>query len=247
MNQCSNRQLVPIRDAESTAKRTSMNITDHTIFESLKKCHRAQYTMGRLMSPEEVEEATEGYDPQVQSRIRGHWFLCGDCSQEMFDDIVEQGDVALRHSLGVFQRGDGSKFLVVTHQLGNAQHRFLVPMWDPRVPDLLDAVSLGRYSISLARKGDTHALVLSADANAPLAAGLRKHLDMPMPDPQQLQRLLQALPKLMETAAEPENFPELIEGVAVTDVSLSVVFDTMVPSLGKLLATKVGANGATVH
>jgi len=37
-----------------------MNITDHTIFESLKKSHRAQYTMGRLMSPEEVEEATEG-------------------------------------------------------------------------------------------------------------------------------------------------------------------------------------------
>ena len=224
-----------------------MNITDHTIFESHKTSHRAQYTMGRLMSPEEVEEATEDHDQRTRQRVRGHWFLCGDCSQDMFDDIVRQGDVALRHSLGVFQRGDGTKFLVVTHQLGNAQHRFLVPMWDPRVPDLLDAVSLGRYSISLARKGDTQALVLSAAANAPLAAGLRKHLDMPMPDRQQLQRLLQALPKLMETAAEPESFPELIEGVAVTDVSLSIVFDAMVPNLNMLLAKKLGANGATLH
>jgi hypothetical protein len=224
-----------------------MNITDHTIFESHKTSHRAQYTMGRLMSPEEVEEATEDHDQRTRQRVRGHWFLCGDCSQDMFDDIVRQGDVALRHSLGVFQRGDGTKFLVVTHQLRNAQHRFLVPMWDPRVPDLLDAVSLGRYSISLARKGDTQALVLSAAANAPLAAGLRKHLDMPMPDRQQLQRLLQALPKLMETAAEPENFPELIEGVAVTDVSLSVVFDAMLPNLSQLLAKKLGANGATLH
>jgi hypothetical protein len=216
-------------------------------FESHKTSHRAQYTMARLMSPEEVEEATEDHDQRTRQRVRGHWFLCGDCSQEMFDDIVRKGDAALRHALGVIQRDDGTKFLVVTHQLGNAQHRFLVPMWDPRVPDLLDAVSLGRYSISLARKGDTHALVLSADANAPLAAELRKHLDMPMPDPQQLQGLLQALPKLMETAAEPEHFPNLMEGVKVTDVSLSIVFDAMLPSLSQMLAKKIGANGATLH
>ena len=215
-----------------------MYITDSTIFEIQKTSHRAQYTMGRLMSPEEVDEATEDHDHQTRQRVRGHWFLCGDCSQEMFDHIARQGDATLRHALGVIQRDDGTKFLVVTHQLGNAQHRFLVPMWDPRVPDLLDAVSLGRYSISLARKGDTHALVLSAYANAPLAAELRKHLDMPMPDPQQLQGLLQALPKLMETAAEPEHFPNLIEGVKVTDVSLSIVFDAMLPSLSQMLAKK---------
>lgn len=224
-----------------------MNITDHTIFESLKKSHRAQYTMGRLMSPEEVDEATEGYDPHVQSRIRGHWSLCGDCSQEMFDDIARRGDVSLRHSLGVFQRGDGTKFLVVTHQLGNAQHRFLLPMWDPRVPDLLDALSKGQITISLARKGDTQAMVFSAAANVPLAQELRKHLDMHVPDPQLLRALLRGLPQLMETAAEPEHFPNLMEGVKVTDVSLSVVFDAMVPSLSQLLAKKLGANGATLH
>ena len=224
-----------------------MNITDHTIFESHKTSHRAQYTMGRLMSPEEVEEATEDHDQRTRQRVRGHWFLCGDCSQDMFDDIVRQGDVALRHSLGVFQRGDGTKFLVVTHQLGNAQHRFLVPMWDPRVPDLLDAVSLGRYSISLARKGDTQALVLSAAANAPLAAELQKHLDMPTPDTQQLQALLRALPTMMETAAEPENFPNLEPSLTITDVSLSIVFDAMLPNLSQLLAKKLGADGATLH
>lgn len=224
-----------------------MYITDSTIYETQKSTHRAQYTMARLMSPEEVEEATEDHDQRTRQRVRGHWFLCGDCSQEMFDDIARQGDVAIRHALGVFQRGDGTKFLVVTHQLGNAQHRFLVPMWDPRVPNLLDALSQGQTSISLARKGDTQAVVLSATADAPLTLELRKHLDMHIPGPQQLQRLLQALPKLMETAAEPENFPELIEGVAVTDVSLSVVFDVMLPNLSQLLATKLGANGATLH
>lgn len=224
-----------------------MNFTDSTIFEIQKTGHRAQYTMGRLMSPEEVDEATEGYDPHVQSLIKGHWFLCGDCSQEMFDDIARQGEVAIRHALGVFQRGDGTKFLVVTHQLGNAQHRFLVPGWDPRVPDFLQAVSQGFYSVSLARKGDTEALVLSGTPDAPLALKLRKLLNMSTPEPQQLQTLLRGLPRLMETAAEPENFPELIEGVAVTDVSLSVVFDAMLPNLSQLLAKKLGANGATLH
>ena len=224
-----------------------MYITDSTIYEIQKTGHRAQYTMGRLMSPEEVEEATEDYDYLTRQHVRGHWFLCGDCSQEMFDHIARQGDATLRHALGVIQRDDGTKFLVVTHQLGNAQHRFLVPMWDPRVPDLLDAVSLGRYSTSLARKGDTQALVLSAEANAPLSKELRKHLDIPMPEPQQLHALLRAMPEWMETAAEPEHFPNLMEGAAVTDVSLSIVCDAMLPSLSQLLAKKLGANGATLH
>ena len=224
-----------------------MYITDSTIFEIQRTGHRAQYTMGRLMSPKEVDEATEGYEPHVQSRIRGHWFLCGDCSQEMFDDIARQGDVELRHALGVFQRGNGTKFLVVTHQLGNAQHRFLVPMWDPRVPNLLDALSQGLTSISLARKGDTQAVVLSLTADAPYALELRKHLDMFMPDPQRLQALLRAMPEWMETAAEPEQFPNLMEGLAITDVSVSIVFDAMLPNLSQLLAKKLGANGATLH
>ena len=77
----------------------------------------------------------------------------------MFDHIARQGDVGLRHALGVFRRGDGTKLLVATQQLGNAQHRFLVPTWDPRVPNLLEAFSQGQTSISLARKGDTQAVV----------------------------------------------------------------------------------------
>ena len=223
-----------------------MHTLHSNILDIQKTGYGAQYTVGRLMSPKEVEEATEDYDHQTRQRVRGHWSLCGDCSQEMFDNIAQLRNVALRHSLGVFQRNDGTKFLVVTHQLGSAQHRFLVPMWDPRVPDFLDAVSSGRYSISLARKGDTQAVVLSADADAPLAIELRKHL-MPMPDPQQLQSLLRALPQFMETVATPEEFPNLQEGLAITDVSVSIVFYAMVHSRSILLGNKVRANGATLH
>jgi hypothetical protein len=38
-----------------------------------------------------------------------------------------------------------------------------------------------------------------------------------------------------------------MEGLAITDVSVSIVFDAMLPSLGKLLVNKIGANGATLH
>mgnify|MGYP003619768137 CR=1 FL=1 len=40
---------------------------------------------------------------------------------------------------------------------------------DPRVPDFLDALSQGRITIALARKGETQALVWPAAADAPLA------------------------------------------------------------------------------
>ena len=117
----------------------------------------------------------------------------------------------------------------------------------PGVPNLLEAFGQGQTSISLARKGDTQAVVLSLTADAPYALELRKHLDMYMPDPQRLQALLRAMPQWMETAAEPEQFPNLIEGLAITDVSVSIVFDAMLPNLSQLLAKKLGANGATLH
>ena len=223
----------------------------HTIHSNIldiqKTGYRAQYTVGRLMSSNEVDEATEDYDHLTRQPVEGHWFLCGDCSQEMFDGIALQGEAALRYSLGVSQRGDDTKFLVITHQLGNAQHRFLVPMWDPRVPNLVEAFSQGQISISLERKGDTQSVVLSLTADAPYALELGKHLDMYMPDPQRLKALLRALPQWMETAAEPEQFPNLMEGQAITDVSVSIVFDAMLPNLSQLLAKKMGANGATLH
>ena len=224
-----------------------MHTLHSNILDIQKTGHRAQYTVGRLMSPEEVEQATEGHDPLKRRRVRGHWLLCGNCSQEMFDDIARQGEAALRYSLGVSQRGDDTKFLVLTHQLENAQHRFLVPLCDPRVPDFLNALSQGRITIALARKGDTQAVVLSLTADAPFALELRKHLDIYVPDPQRLQALLRAMPQWMETAAEPEQFPNLMEGLAITDVSVSIVFDAMLPNLSQLLAKKLGANGATLH
>ena len=80
-----------------------MHTTDNPIYEIQKTSHRAQYTVGRLMSPEQVDQATQGYDYLTRQRLRGHWSLCGDCSQEMFDNIARLRNVALRHSLGVFQ------------------------------------------------------------------------------------------------------------------------------------------------
>ena len=224
-----------------------MHTLHSNILDIQKTGHRAQYTVGRLMSPKEVEEATEDYDHQTRQRVRGHWLLCGDCSQEMFDHIARLGAAALRYSVGVSQRADDTKFLVVTHQLGNAQHRFLVPTWDPRVPKLVEAFSQGQTSISLACKGDTQAVVLSLTADAPFALELQKHLDMYMPDPQRLKALLRALPQWMETAAEPEQFPNLMEGLAITDVSVSIVVDALLPRLGKLLEQEAMKKGATLH
>ena len=222
-----------------------MYIKDSTIYEIRKSGHRAQYTMGRLMSPNEVEEATEGYDPHVRSRIRGHWSLCGDCSQEMFDGIARLGAAALRYSVGVSQRGDDTKFLVITHQLGNAQHRFLVPMWDPRVPNLLEAFSQGQTSISLARKGDTRAVVLPTAADAPMAQRLRNHLHVP--EQQQIQALLQTLPALIEQAAQPQRIPTLVEGQDISDVSVSIVFDALRPSLNRPLEHEAMKKRSTLH
>jgi len=122
----------------------------HTIHSNIreiqKTSHRALYTVGRLMSPEEVEQATEGHAPLKRRRVRGHWLLCGNCSQQMFDAIARENEDSLRYAFGVFASTEGTQFMLVTHQLESTQHRFLVPLWDPRVPDFLDALSQGRIT-----------------------------------------------------------------------------------------------------
>jgi len=40
---------------------------------------------------------------------------------------------------------------------------------------------------------------------------------------------------------------EQFASLAITDVSVSIVFDAMLPSLSQMLAKKLGANGATLH
>ena len=116
---------------------------------------------------------------------------------------------------------------------------------DPRVPDFLDALSQGRITIALARKGETQALVWPAAADAPLAQRLRHHLHVP--GQRQLQALRQTLPELIEQAAEPQQLPTLVERQAVTDVSVSIVFDALLPRLGKLLEQEAMKKGATLH
>ena len=113
------------------------------------------------------------------------------------------------------------------------------------MPDFLDALSQGRITIALARKGETQALVWPAAADAPLAQRLRHHLHVP--GQRQLQALRQTLPELIEQAAEPQQLPTLVERQAVTDVSVSIVFDALLPRLGKLLEQEAMKKGATLH
>ena len=101
---------------------------------------------------------------------------------------------------------------------------------DPRVPDFLDALSQGRITIALARKGETQALVWPAAADAPLAQRLRHHLHVP--GQQQLQALQQTLPELMELmelmeqATKPQQLATLVEGKR-SQTSVSPSYSTL--------------------
>ena len=68
------------------------------------------------------------------------------------------------------------QFMLVTHQLGNAQHRFLVPLWDPRVPNLLERLE-PRAHLHWRAGATPNRLVLSL-CGCSVAQRLRNHLDM---------------------------------------------------------------------
>jgi hypothetical protein len=213
----------------------TMNNTDTSILEVDNDTHTTQFARGLLLSPAEVEYVAQDHDPMTRQQVKGHWFLCGHCSPAMFDHIIKQQGTQLKHDLSLYtfggnNLGAGATFLLLTQYFEGAQHRFLLPIWDPRVPAFLQAIEAGLFSVLLARQGDERATILTSGAVAAVTELLAYRTQ---PTQAQLSELLAGLPGVLEQAASPALDAEACESYQgaqeLRDVSLSVVIEALVP------------------
>lgn len=211
-----------------------MHNTEPSILEVDHDTHTTQFARALLLSPAEMEHAAQDHDPMTRQQVKGHWFLCGDCSPAMFDSIVRQEGTQVQHDLTLYtcggsNLGAGATFLLLTQYFEGAQHRFLLPIWDPRVPAFLQAIEEGRFSVSLARQGDERATILTSGAVASVTELLAYRTQ---PSQEQLRELVAGLPGVLEQAASPALDTEAWESHQGTqelrDVSLSVVIEALI-------------------
>lgn len=173
---------------------------------------------GRLMAPTEVEEA-------VQNRegipgVRAGWCLCGDVKKSMFDEIGKHGTgVDIR--LSVFIGPADGAYATITQQLGGMQHRFLLPLFEPPVIAYLKALERQPIQTMLGREGETAAMVLHNELPwrniVPLVGMCQQKR------PVTVEKTLAEMTDAVRAICLPETIPSVYKGVALTEVSVSVI------------------------
>ena len=187
----------------------------------------------RLMSPGEVQTAAAREPAEYTKQVKGRWYLCGEVSDQMYRLIAgkPRQDLALRVS-GIMTPA-GARYGVVTHQLQGHVHRFLLPLYEPRVGDFLLGMKHGRIGFVLGRSETDDAVLLTGAACCepeflPLLA-----LADPLPR-EIVGRVITELSQVIAEVSRPEWVPTCREGETVVDVSVSVVLPTQ--TLGGFLA-----------
>jgi hypothetical protein len=112
---------------------------------------------GRVMRPQEVEESLADR-PAVQS-IVGGWYLCGDVQRGMFDALVAK-EGACSMKMTVFQGALSGNYGLFTQQVEALQHRFLLPLYEPAVIQLLQSLRDEPVQLSLGRQNEDAAVLI---------------------------------------------------------------------------------------
>jgi hypothetical protein len=188
------------------------------------------FSPATLWSPGEVQTAIAQEPLDLRKKFKGSWYLCGDISNEMFKVLAEESRQELALRVFGIETPVGARYGIVCHQIRSHVHRFLLPLYEPRVGDFLLAMRGGRLGIQLGREGSEHAAMLTAQA--PLEPELVPLVKLASPLPRELARLaIGELASVIAETSQPSGFnvgPE-----PAYEVSLSVVLPTQ--TLAQLL------------
>lgn len=194
----------------------------------------------RLMTPAEVTVAVADGPTEVQKRTEGKWHLCGDVCNAAFAILSEatRWETAMR--ISGFRTPIGAAYGVVSHQVRGHAHRFLLPLYETRVVDLLtDLERGGDMGFLLGREGNSEALLIE-----PQSGGLRGFGPLlAMSEPLSLGKgaeVISELSEVIRAVSQPAQVPSLSKSEPVVSVDVSVLMP--IGTLQRLLvAAREGA------
>lgn len=188
---------------------------------------------GRLMSPAQVREATHSHGPEVSEELGRSWALCGEVSDELFEALRCVSLDNLTLGVTLFDSPGGGEYAVMTQQLLDKQHRFLLPLWDPEAAAFWQSIQHAPFNVSLSTTTGDMAVVLP-HVCYPLPGEVNRPLRTSQTTAQRALALLAELPMLMQALCESDAVQSL---GALREVNVSVV-----PPAQALLAASAPAN-----
>lgn len=175
---------------------------------------------GRIMTLEQVIAAASAELVELahSDNCRA---LCGDVSEKMFSllkDTANPRNLAVRATVFGEQK---NQYLVITHQIESLQHRFILPLYEPAVQELLAHAITQPIWFCFSNDGGSDSFIVRS---TPQVTNFRPVLAMaPKIDgkdrPDVLAKLLDATLEL----AHPVRIPSCIAGCRVTQVSTTLI------------------------
>ena len=176
------------------------------------------------MNPLEVKTAIENRPPEVGCWTSGKWYLCGDVRSEFFAMFKADFRDAISVRLTAFSTPAGGHYAVVSHQLFGWAHRFVLPLYEPKVQELLLEMQTAELGFLFGNEGAQDAVLtrspLNSAAFAPLLAMTNPLLK------ESVLNVIAELPLVISVMNQPRHVPSLRRGEKVEDVSVSVVLPT---------------------
>jgi len=201
-----------------------MNTQEAAAFPTLEDPFRGiqgSFFPARLINPLEVKTAIENRPPEVGSRTSGKWYLCGDVRSEFFAMFKAEFRDAIAVRLTAYITPAGGHYAVVSHQLFGWAHRFVLPLYEPKVQEMLMEMQKAELGFIFGNEGAQDAVLtrspLSRVAFAPLLAMSNSlHNNSAL-------KVIAELPRVISAMNEPKQVPSLRRGEKVEDVSVSFV------------------------
>lgn len=110
----------------------------------------------RLMAPQEVQNVLTA--KRGGPHLRRGWCLCGDITESMFDLLIGAQRTLRLRLTGFFGSAQGS-YAVLTQQVHDLQHRFVLPLYEPDVLAFLNSLRHNPLQTMLGRGGGELAVV----------------------------------------------------------------------------------------
>ena len=204
-----------------------MNTQEAAAFPKLEvpiRGSQGSFFPARLMDPLEVKTAIKNRPPEVGSWTSGKWYLCGDVRSEFFAMFKAEFRDAIAVRLTVFSTPAGGHYAVVSHQLFGWAHRFILPLYEPKVQEMLMEMQKAELGFLFGNEGAQDAVLtrspLSRAAFTPLLA-----MSNSLPNDSVL-KVIAELPRVISSMNQPKQVPSLRRGERVEDVSVSAVLPT---------------------
>ncbi len=130
-----------------------LGVSPAVLFEHVRN---QRIAAGRLMSPAEVQDALSDRK-DVPPAVAG-WYLCGSVHPDMYSSLRAAGR-ELSHRAVVFPTSSGRQYLVVGQQVGEWEHRFVLPLLGSTVAEFVRALEGQPLRLSLSTESEGLALV----------------------------------------------------------------------------------------